>query len=310
MDRGGAMSESRPGYERRLLMLAFDHRSSFAREVIGGDAEDERSAAPVREAKRLVFDGLAAAAESGSVPGDEVGVLIDEQYGSALVPLARERGLAVAVAVERSGQDVFDFEYDDSFGEHIDALAPDLAKVLVRLNVDGDEEGNALQLERLRRLGDWLRGRHRFLFELLVPATSSQLEMVGGDRDRYERELRPELIVRGIRAVQAAGIAPDVWKLEGVDKPDQAEAIAAQARTRPEWANVICVVLGAGAEDERVEGWLRVAATTEGYEGFAIGRSIWRAPIVAYLAGGDGERVVATVRDRFLHFAGVYLRAS
>ncbi|MET0957115.1 MAG: 2-deoxy-5-keto-D-gluconate 6-phosphate aldolase domain-containing protein [Solirubrobacterales bacterium] len=303
---------SAPPARQRLLMLAFDHRTSFAREVIGTDEEpDAREAARVREAKLAVFEGLAAVAGPGGIPAADLGVLVDEQYGSAIPPLARERGLTVAVAVERSGRRVFEFEYGERFEQHIEAIDPDLAKVLVRLNPDGDAAANEIQLERLRRLGDSLREHRRgFLFELLVPPTDAQLEAAGGDPARYQDEARPELIVRAMESVQRAGIEPDLWKLEGVERAEEAAAIVAQARNEPGRSEVGCVVLGAGAGDERVERWLRVSAATEGYRGFAIGRSIWRDPLLAFLDDGDREAVVERVRERFLRFAGVWLEAE
>lgn len=288
-----------------LLMLAFDHRSSFAREVTGSDEVAGPEAERVEAMKRMVFEGLAAAADR--FPAGELGLLVDEQYGASVVPLARERGITVAVPVERSGQAVFEFEYGDAFIDHVRALDPDMAKVLVRLNPDGSAADNELQLARLGELTAALRDSgHGFLFELLVPATTSQLDACGGEKRAFEREIRPELIRRAMAMIQAAGIEPDVWKVEGVEDVEDARAIVALARAEPRWADVACTVLGAGAADERVEGWLRTAATA-GYSGFAIGRSIWREPVRAHLDGTlDRDAAVTAVRDRFVHFATVF----
>jgi len=291
-------------------MLAFDHRSSFAREVTGEDEPGAADTERVEAAKRLVFEGLVQATVTGRFDPGEVGLLIDEQYGGEIPALARQAGITLAVAVERSGQDVFEFEYGDEFERHIEAVDPHYAKVLVRLNPEGDPDANELQLGRLRRLSDTLAAKDRgFLFELLVPPTAEQLERAGGDRLRYEVELRPELIVRGMASIQAHGIVPSLWKLEGVDTSDAAAAIVAQTRAGANGAGVGCLVLGAGASDERVERWLEVAAATPGYIGFAIGRSIWRDPIRGHLAG-DLSRADAevAVRDRFLSFADLYRR--
>src|SRR5207244_13221701 len=114
------------------------------------------------------------------------------------------------------GQTEFDFQNADAFGEHIGRFEPDFSKVLVRYNPDGDREMNARQLERLKRLSDWLHEHdRRFLFELLVPAEPDQLESVGGDSDRYDAELRPELMPRTIAPIPAPGLEDDVRKIEG-----------------------------------------------------------------------------------------------
>lgn len=298
------------GFAGRLLMLAFDHRSSFAREVTGLDEAAGADASRVETMKVTVYEGLAAAAEVRG-GGDGLGLLVDEQYGAAVVPLAQARGVTVAVPVERSGREVFELEYGDAYMEHVRALDPDLAKVLVRFNPEGDAERNALQLKRLRAVGDALRAAgYGFLFELLVPPTAAQLEACGDDRLAYETGLRPALIVRGIEAIQAAGIEPDVWKVEGVEHRSEAEAVLAAARSTPARAAVACTVLGAGAGDDRVEGWLRAAAAA-GFAGFAIGRSIWRDPVRATLAGElDRVAAIAAVRDRFLRFARVFEAAA
>ena len=129
------------------------------------------------------------ATEQGLEPGTS-GVLVDEQFGAptGLPAQAKERGLLLAMPVEKSGQNEFDFQYGDEFGDHIEQFAPDFSKVLVRYNPDGDAEMNERQRERLARLGDWLHQNDRkYLFELLVLAELAQLDAVGGDSDRYDR---------------------------------------------------------------------------------------------------------------------------
>ena len=289
-----------------LFFLAFDHRGSFAREVLGEGGADDAAVAAV---KRLVFGGLELAAERG-VAGGRPCVLIDEQYGGAVPALAREHGIPVAVAVERSGQDEFQFEYGEEFGEHLERLRPDWAKVLVRYNPAGDAAVNANQRRRLRRLGDHLAATGRgYLFELLVPPTADQLA-AAGSAEAFRREQRPRLIEGAIAELREAGIEPDIWKLEGIDAVADATRIANLCREGGR-EDVACVVLGAGAEDELVEHWLAVAAASPGWEGFAIGRSIWREPVRRYLDGEcDAQELREEVADRFARFCAVYAAAG
>src|ERR671927_1365527 len=208
------------GYNGMLYILAFDHRGSFQKKMFGieGDPTAEQTE-QISDAKHLIFEGMLKAAESGAEPGVS-GCLVDEQFGDpkGIPQQAKERGLVLAMPVEKSGQDEFDFEYGDQFGEHIERFDPEFSKVLVRYNPDGDAEMNRRQAERLRRLSDWLHEHDRkFLFELLVPAEESQLEQVGGDADRYDAELRPELMRRVIAELQEAGVEPDIWKIEGIE---------------------------------------------------------------------------------------------
>ena len=214
---------------------------------------------------------------------------------------ARSAGHVLAMPVERSGQAEFDFEYGEEFGRHIEEFDPTFAKVLVRYNPDGDRELNRRQAERLARLSAWLHDRdRRFLFELLVPATPEQLKRAGGDQRRYDREIRPGLVVRIIRAMQDAGVEPDIWKIEGLDSAGACTDVVAAARAggRDE---VCCIVLGRGADEPQVIEWLRIAASVPGFDGFAVGRTLWEQPLRDMIAGTIGRsKAVHQIAARYL----------
>jgi myo-inositol catabolism protein IolC len=299
------------GYDQKLYILAFDHRGSFQKKFFGIDGEpDPEQTAIIADAKHLIFEGMLQAVRAGAEPS-LTGVLVDEQFGSTVPMEAREHGLKLAMPVERSGQKMFDFHYGDDFGAHIERFDPDFTKVLVRYNPDGDGAENHEQLGKLKRLSDWLKEHDRkFLFELLVPAEDSQLQAAGGDSDRYDSELRPELMRRTIAEIQDAGIEVDVWKIEGVDERSDCEMLVTQARSGGR-GGVVCVVLGRGADDAKVDHWLAQAAPVEGFVGFAIGRSIWWDPLKAYVDGkierAAGARKIA---ENYLRFVEVYERAE
>jgi 5-dehydro-2-deoxygluconokinase len=301
------------GYDGKLYILAFDHRGSFQKKMFGieGDPTPEETER-IADAKHLIFEGMVKAVEDGGVPGDQIGVLVDEQFGGSVPREAREHGLMLAMPVEKSGQDEFDYEYGEEFGEHIEQFDPDFSKVLVRFNPEGDPELNQRQLDRLKRLGDWLHEHDRkFLFELLVPAEKDQLESVGGDTDRYDAELRPELMRRTIEQIQDFGAEVDIWKIEGVDAREDAEMLARQTRKGEGREGVVCVLLGRGASDDKVDHWLREAAPVDGFVGFAIGRSIWWDPLKGSLEGSlEREAAARQIADNYLRFIRVYEEAS
>jgi myo-inositol catabolism protein IolC len=298
------------GYDEKLYILAFDHRGSFQKKFFGIEGEpDPEQTAIIADAKHLIFEGMLQAVAAGADPATS-GVLVDEQFGSNVPEQARERGLKLAMPAERSGQNHFDFQYED-FGAHIERFDPDFTKVLVRYNPDGDASANEQQLGKLRRLSDWLGANQRkFLFELLVPAESAQLAAVGGDPERYDAELRPGLMLRAIAAIQDAGIEVDVWKIEGVERRSDCEALVAQARAGGR-DGVACVVLGRGADDSKVDHWLAQAAPVDGFVGFAIGRSIWWDPLKAYV-DGKIERLAGAskIAENYSRFVKVYEAAE
>ena len=296
-----------PGYDGTLYILAFDHRGSFQKAFFGvtGDPTPE-DAAKIVDAKEVIFEGFQQALAQGT-PVAGAGVLVDEQFGAGVARAAAGQGVVLAMPVEKSGQEEFDFEYGEDFASHIEAFDPAFAKVLVRFNPEGDGAMNARQAGRLQRLGDWLHARDRkFLFELLVPAESHQLETAGGDAGRYDIEIRPHLMRVAIAELQGSGVEPDVWKMEGIDRREECAAIADQCRAGGR-NDVKCVVLGRGADAAAVDRWLEAAAGVPGYAGFAIGRTIWWNPLKAYVDGGAERHVAAAaIAENYRRFISVY----
>ena len=129
---------------------------------------------------------------------------------------------------------------------------------------------------------------------------------MGGSEDRYDREVRPQLVVDTIRWFQDAGVDPDVWKIEGLDKRDDCKRVADTAR-RGGRDNVVCVVLGRGASREKVEEWLRAGAGVPGYRGFAIGRTIWWDAVAGVKDGKlDRQAAIKLVADNYKRAITVY----
>jgi 5-dehydro-2-deoxygluconokinase len=295
------------GYDKPLYILAFDHRGSFQKKFFGVSGEpDEEETARISDAKRVIYEGARRALDEG-VEADAAGVLVDEQFGAAIARDAKAAGFRLAMPVERSGQEEFDFQYGDEFGGHIETFDPNFSKVLVRYNTEGDQVMNERQAGRLKRLGDWLHEHGRlFLFELLVPATPGQIEAAGGDEQRWDSEERPKLMKVAIEELQEAGIEPDIWKIEGIDRREDCEMISATTR-RDGRDGVACVVLGRGADDAAVDHWLETGSGVPGYIGFAIGRSIWWDPLKGFVDGNLGrEEAVKQIAANYRRFIDVY----
>jgi 5-dehydro-2-deoxygluconokinase len=261
------------GYIKPLYILPFDHRGSFQTGMFGwkGLLSPEQTA-QIAAAKQVIYDGFKAAVAAG-VAKERAGILVDEQFGSAILQDAAKHGYVTAAPAEKSGQDEFDFEYGDDFGRHIETFNVTFCKVLVRFNPEGDKDMNERQTRRLRQLSEYLHhAARKYMFELLVPATPEQLQLVGGDRKRYDLEQRPALMVRAIRELQEAGVEPDIWKIEGLDRREDCVHVAETAR-RDERGDVGCIVLGRGEDEAHVHTWLTTAAGVPGFIGFAVGRT-------------------------------------
>ncbi|MCI0634981.1 MAG: DUF2090 domain-containing protein [Actinobacteria bacterium] len=295
------------GYDRPLYILAFDHRGSFQKKFFGVAGEpNEEETARISDAKRVIYEGALRALDEG-VSAESAGVLVDEQFGADIARDAKARGLRLAMPVEKSGQEEFDFQYGDDFGQHIEEFDPTFSKVLVRYNPEGDLGMNARQTERLKRLGEWLHANDRlYLFELLVPATPEQIEAAGGDEAKWDSEDRPKLMKTAIEELQDSGVEPDIWKIEGIDRREDCETISAATR-RDGRDGVACVVLGRGADDAAVDHWLRMGSGVHGYIGFAIGRSNWWDPLKGFVDGNLGrEEAAKQIAANYRRFIDVY----
>lgn len=294
------------GYTTPLYILSFDHRASFESGMFGwnGTLSVEQTT-QIAAAKRVIFDGFVAAVASG-VPKEHAGILVDEQFGAGILRDASRSGFITCVSVEKSGQEEFDFEFGDEFARHIEAFAPTFAKVLVRYNPDGDAAMNRRQAARLRRLSKYLdRSPSKYMFELLVPATPIQLNAVDGDTRAYDQILRPSLMVKAIIELQDAGVEPDVWKIEGLDDWEDDARIVTTAR-RDGRHDVGCIVLGRGENESHVRAWLATAATVPGFVGFAVGRTTFWEPLVAWRdEQSSREAAVAEIARRYRQWAGV-----
>lgn len=292
---------------KEILILAFDHRSSFTEKLFGiknrqPTAEEKKK---IQEYKQTIFMGFRSALEK-NVPKDIAGLLVDEEYGSEILRDAKRRDFTFAMPVEKSGQPEFDFEYGEDYAKHIEEFKPTFVKVLVRYNPAGDTMLNQRQLKRLKTLSDYLRKtKNTFLFELIVPATAQQLAEVGGSKETYDQAVRPNLMVESIKEIQVAGIEPAVWKLEGVDNSEDAKTIVSQAQSSGRKAGVI--TLGRGESTEQVQKWLSVGAKIPGIIGFAVGRTIFWQPLVEYKAGTiSRDEAVEKIALNYVDFAKLW----
>jgi len=275
------------GYDRPLYILPIDHRGTFESGVFGWRGPlTAMQTADIAAARRVIYDGFKAAIAAGA-PKNRAGILVDEQFGAAILRDAAAKGFATAMSVEKSGEAEFDFEYGEDFAAHIEAFEPTFCKVLVRYSPAGDAAVNRVQRERLRRLSDYLAQKRgsRFMLELIV---------------------RPALMVQAILELQDAGIEPDVWKVEGLDRREDCVAIVAAAR-RGGRAGVGCIVLGRGENDARVHEWLATAASVPGFIGFAVGRTDFWQPLVDWRASRiTRDAAVAEIARRYREFIDIF----
>jgi myo-inositol catabolism protein IolC len=298
------------GYTRPLYLLPFDHRHSYVDGMfhLTPPLTTDQHAAVI-DSKQVIYDGFRRAL-GPELPVTSAGILVDEEFGAGILRDAARNGYVTALPIERSGSAEFEFEYGEEFAQHIEAFQPTFAKALVRYNPAGDALLNERQTARLRELSDYCRvAGHRFMFELLVPATEEQRDRVRGDEATYDLRIRPALMLQAIRTLQDSGVEPDIWKLEGLDRREDCERLVAMAR-RDGRNDVGCIVLGRSAHANQVAAWLEVAASVPGFIGFAVGRTTFWDAVADYVSRRVSRQdAVSRIARRYGDWAAIFERA-
>lgn len=290
-----------------LCVLAIDQRGWLTDALYGaGTRLTRHQLDTVRDLKLVVAEGAIAAQRAGA-PG-QLGLLVDERFGDTAARRAQAAGLTLAMPIELDRQKILVPEYDD-WTARLEIFNPHLAKVLIWHNRETDRDALDAQLRRLGDIAGWLRERQRpLMLEILAPPTDEQLARCGGDRDRFDRELLPDLTAAAIDEVLAAGIHVDFWKLEGM--PDT--ATFKKIRTHCEDADheTTCLVLGRNASRHQVDIWLTDAASA-GYGGFAVGRTVWWKPVNEWLNGNASRATTVTrIAANYSHLCDVFTSAA
>lgn len=292
-----------------LFILPFDHRGSFLKNLF--NLEDRKPSQKeideVKELKWLIYSGFKYAINQRLVPQSSTAILIDDEFGEKIIEDAKSSGYKVSISTEISGQDEFQFEHGEDFGAYLKKYSPDSAKALIRYNPEEDEDLNKRQLTRLKKLNDYCKKEGiGFLLEPLVIATQKQMEEVDQSKERYDREMRPKLMVDMIREIREFGIEPDIWKLEGLDKEEDYENLAKEIHPDSR-----IIILGRGADASQVERWIAVGAGVEKVIGFAIGRTVFWQPLLDY----KNERIdkgvaIERIANNFSRFYRIFIESK
>jgi len=303
------MDKKNLGYTKPLFILPFDHRGTFFKKMYNVSEQDAKPEVfeQIKEFKKIIYEGFETAVRAG-IPKDQAAILVDEQFGDEIIRDALSRGHTVIYTTEKSGQDEFDFEYGEQFGEHIEKYKPQVVKALLRYNPEGDPELNRRQRYRLKILGDYCHAHgHKFLIEPLIPATDAQLDAVSGSGERYDDEVRPKLMTVMMQELQKDGVEPDIWKIEGLNKRSDYVAVLQTARADGR-DHVSAVILGRNASVEQVERWLTAGKGLPGVVGFAIGRTIFWEALLAFKENKlDRAAAVEKIAKSYKHFYDLFV---
>ncbi len=103
------------GYTRPLYILPFDHRASYVSGLFGWkEPLNAEQMVTIANSKQVIYAGFQRAI-ADHVSKDRVGLLVDEEFGSAILRDAASKGYITAMSVEKSGQEEFEFAYGEDF---------------------------------------------------------------------------------------------------------------------------------------------------------------------------------------------------
>lgn len=297
------------GYNKSLYILPFDHRATFAQKVFNKNSIADLTSEEhqlITEYKKIVYEGFKKAAQN-TVPKESAAILIDEEFGDEILKDAKENGFLTILTTEKSGQDEFEFQYGGDFPAHIEKYNPQFVKVLIKYNPEDAQDLKTRQLEKLKIVSDFCQVKgFKFLLEVLVIATKNQQEKSGGSKEQFDKLLRPGLTVELIKELQAAGVEPDVWKLEGFDSKEDYNEIIRTARDNGR-NNVGFVILGRGENEEKVDEWLKIGKDVVGVIGFAVGRTVfWQAILDFRSSTKTREEAVTQISENFTNFYKIF----
>ena len=262
----------------KFLMLAIDHRSSLRR-LLDSDNPAGLGDKQLVEFKRDII---------GVLKDQFSGLLIDQEYG---LPACREvSGLAkpFVLRIGKSG-------YEETTGGRLTELA-----------------SNAAELKNLGALGVKLV----LFFNPYFPTAQAQLD-VGKQAledcqknglplfleivvyDTPNKSARFDLMLQSVEMFLAAGIRPDVFKLEYPGSAEYCQRITEMLGDIP-W-----ILLSLGRAFEVFKSELGVAVAN-GADGFLVGRALWQE--AASLQGPEREQfLIHTLPTRFQGLVSVVL---
>jgi myo-inositol catabolism protein IolC len=276
-----------------VYMLATDHRWQWEEWCDAHSTPRTR----IPEVKRLAYDGFLRARDRSAEVREFGALLIDEQYSAAVIADARAAGVTVGTPAEKAG--AFPLEWStDPFSR---ALTGAFVKVLVRYRSDDDAAIVQGQFEKLDALQTWCRSAGRpLVLEILVARRDEPDEA-------FEAVGRPAMLAGFIAEAYRRGLAPEFWKIEGTRSPTGALTIDAAIAANPACRQII---LGKAAALATIDRWFAAAAASRTAVGFAIGRSVFWEPSVAFLSGAQStEQASAAIADNYLQLVDAWQRS-
>jgi 5-dehydro-2-deoxygluconokinase len=263
-----------------LYVFAFDHRTQFFELAQQAGADEAR----LPKLKQLCVEAVVASEAHHEIAG-LVGILCDDRYGQDALNAATGRGWWIGRPVEAPGSHPLVFDRGRSVGSTLVGWpAEHIVKCLVNYHPD-DAIATRLENEaQIAALYDAVQASgHELMLEIIPTRT-------------LPRE--PDTVFRALKRLYNLGIHPEWWKLEAMNA-GQWQSIDALIAERDPWCRGV-LLLGLNAPLPTLAASFRDARASRSCRGFAVGRTIFQAPSLAWLAGEiDDETLKLRVRASY-----------
>ena len=284
----------------KLYILPFDHRGSF-KKIVGVDGElTKKDIKKIKNYKNIIYTAF----KKAKINKNDSAILVDETYGKEILLKAKKKSINTCYTLEKSGQEEFFFDRKD-YKKRLKYFKPTYAKVLLRYNPQGNKALNKRQAQKLAVLTKYLKKEKvQFLLEVLEIPTDKQLKKYKS-KTEFDHKLRGKLMVKAISELQQAGVDPEIWKLEGLYKTEMMQNVADQVTQFNSQSKI--VVLGRGENEKKAEQWIKAAAKVDAVVGFAVGRTIFKEPLLDYNAKKlNKSQVIDKIKKNYLHFVNIF----
>jgi len=266
-----------------LLILPFDHRSSFERDL------GLKNKKEISLAKYIIFSGFRLARDKYPSIKEDGGILVDDCYGKEILLKSKKEKIITMMPVEKSGQKILRWDHGSDFGKYLKAIKPDYVKVLLRYN-PANKSDNVKQLYRLQELHNWCKkNKYKDLVELLPEGKGKAVD----------------LLRESIKQIQTA-IRPNIWKIPGLSTRAEWRQVLPQILLADKNAKVI--ILGHAEGDKVLKQWLKAGKLAwPGKDnpviGFAIGRSIFMPALKLWVKNKiDDKKAIEMIAEKYLEF--------
>ena len=269
---------------KQLFIFAFDHRGQLV-ELAQQAGRDLSSIGKIKQLFVQAVDRVENDLRNRGIEAD-VGLLADQRFGQDALNAATGRGWWVARPVEIQGSRPLAFEHGRSIGSNlINWPREQIIKCLVQYHPDDEPMLRLEQEAQIKALYEASKvSGHELLLEIIPP--------------KDHPSTYPDVMLRAFKRLYNLGIYPAWWKIEA-QTAEVWQQLDALIEERDPYCRGV-VLLGLNAPVESLAEGFAAARNSRTCQGFAVGRTIFREPSRAWMAGEiDDATLVARVQSTF-----------